>query len=351
MQSHRLAIFALAAALSPAHAQVDASTAPAASDERVLDTAVVRVPGPGMWKVRKGENTLWVLGTVSPLPAGMAWNSSKARSVIRQADAVIDAPSVVVDADIGFFGKLALLPSLVGVRSNPGDKELRDVLPAPLYAQWSALKQRYIGRDRSIEEWRPIFAGMKLYEEAIRDNGLSGRDVVFAELDEALKARGLMSVSVSARVKIKNPKAIVKEFKTTQLGDIECFEKTLDRVEHDLPVLAARAQAWAAGDLQALASLRNPDLGDVCKRAMLGGDFAAKHGMDALEAQSRRKWIAEAESSLARHRVTFAVLPMNEVLAPGGLVAALAAKGYTVEAPGSGEASVVPTSAGAGTSR
>ena len=348
---HAVLSFAL---LSPglpfAHAQDAAAQAPAAAPageptagDRVLDTTVVRVPGPGMWQVRKGGNTLWVLGTVSPLPAGMAWNSSKARGVLRQADAVIAAPSVVVDADIGFFGKLSLLPSLVGVRANPDGKQLRDVLPPALHARWLMLKQRHIGRDKSIEEWRPMFAGLKLYEEAIRDQGLSGRNVVREELAATMKQRGLKPVSVSARVKIKNPKAVVKEFKSAQFGDLECFEKTLDRVEHDLPALAARANAWAVGDVRALGRLRHPDLGDVCERALLAGQFAAKHGIDTLEAEARRKWIAEAEASLARHRTTFAVLPMNDVVAANGLLAALAAKGYAVEAPSNPATSAAAT--------
>jgi hypothetical protein len=337
MYFRHVAALVFGLSLASAHAQEAVVAPPAASGERVLDTAVVRMPGPGMWKVRKGDNTLWVLGTVSPLPSRMVWNSAKARAVVRQADEIIAAPSVMVDADIGFFGKLALLPSLVGVRSNPDDKQLRDVLPAPLYARWQVLKQRYIGRDGSVENWRPIFAASKLYDEAVGSVGLSGRDVVHAELNDTMKARGLKPVSVSARVKVQNPKRVLKEFKNAQFADVECFEKTLDRVERDLPALSARADAWARGDVQALGTLPNPDLGDVCERAMLGGQFAAKYGMDTLEAQSRVKWIAEAEASLARHRTTFAILPMNDVLSPKGMIAALAAKGYAVEAPGATE--------------
>ncbi|TBR07166.1 MAG: TraB/GumN family protein [Lysobacter sp.] len=332
MRPHHPAMLAFVLWLAPAQAQVT-SGMPIPASEHVLDTAVVRMPGPGMWKIRNGDNVLWVLGTVSPLPAGMAWNASKVRAIVREADAMISAPSVVVGADIGFFGKLALLPSLIGVRANPDGRKLSEVVPAPLYARWSVLKQRHMGRDDSVENWRPIFAAGKLYDEATRRIGLSGRDVVYAEINEAMKARGLKPVNVSARIKIANPKAVVKEFKGARFADIECFEKTLDRVEMDLPVLAARANAWATGDVQALTTLRHPDLGDVCERAMLGGQFAAKYGMDALEAQSRRKWIAEAGASLARHRVTLAILPMNDVLAPDGLVAELANKGYVVEAP------------------
>ena len=304
---------------------------------REIDPLLVRVPGPGMWKVRKGENTLWVLGTVSPLPAGMEWNSGKVRSIIRRADAVIASPSVMVDADIGFFGKLALAPSLLGVRANPGGKRLEQVVSPAVYARWSGLKKRYIGRDKSVEDWRPIFAGIELYEHAMRDHGLRSGGFVNEAVTKAIKEQGLKPTNVSAKIKVKNPKAIVKEFKSTNLGDVECFEKTLDRVEHDMPALSARADAWARGDVEALARLRNPDLAKVCENAMLGGAFAVKYGMDTLTAQSRRNWIAEAESSLSRHRVTFAMLPMHDVLSSNGLVAALAGKGYVVDPPGVGD--------------
>jgi len=41
--------------------------------ETVLVTGVQ--PGPGMWKVSKGEHVLWVLGTLAPLPKHISWQS------------------------------------------------------------------------------------------------------------------------------------------------------------------------------------------------------------------------------------------------------------------------------------
>lgn len=317
--------------LSPLFAQ----TLPA--PDRDIDTVVVRVPGPGMWKVRKGDNAMWVLGIVSPLPAGMQWNSARVRSIIRQADAILGAPVVQASLDTGFFGTLALAPSLLGMRANPDGKRLDQVLPPETYARWVPLKQRYIGRDRSVETWRPLFASRELYDQAIRDHGLRNAKFVSDEVAKAIKERGIKPADISVRMKVKNPKALIKEFKATDFHDLECFELTLDRVERDLPALSARADAWARGDVDALGHLPNPELGDLCERAMFGGQFATKHGMDALEAQSRRNWIAEAESSLSRHRTTFSVLPMDEVLSSSGLIAALAAKGYVVDAPGTGD--------------
>lgn len=326
-----------------AFAQVEPTSTP---DARVLETAVVRAPGPGMWRVSRGDHVMWVLGTVSPLPAGMVWNSARMRSVVASADEVMFEPSVTVDADIGFFGKLALLPSLVGIRDLPDDAKLRDVVPPASYARWLRLKQRYIGNDSGVESWRPIFAAARLYDEALKSRRLSSRRVVGDALGEALKARGLKGVSTAAKVTIPNPKKALKEFKGTQLADVQCFDRILDRVENDLDVLQARADAWATGDIATLRRLDRPDPADACENAVLSGAFAQKYGLDRLQAQAKAKWIAEAEASLARNRVTFGTVPMRELLTPGGVVATLAAKGYVVEAPDAIAAAPAPSATG-----
>jgi hypothetical protein len=46
-----------------------------------------------------------------------------------------------------------------------------------------------------------------------------------------------------------------------------------------------------------------------------------------------QSWLTAAETALANNPQTFAVLPMEEVLAPDGYLAKLQAQGYTVEAP------------------
>ncbi|MCC2973424.1 hypothetical protein [Massilia sp. IC2-476] len=51
-------------------------------------------------------------------------------------------------------------------------------------------------------------------------------------------------------------------------------------------------------------------------------------------------WVTSVESALKRNALTFALLPIRDIFDPKGMVAALAAKGYTVEqsgeAPGTG---------------
>ena len=102
---------------------------------------------------------MWILGTLSPLPKNMHWQPKEVEAAIASAQAVLDPPRVNVNANLGFFGKLTLLPSLVGVRDNPDHKTLQQVVPPDLYARWIALKTKYFGagRGRNIESWRPLF--------------------------------------------------------------------------------------------------------------------------------------------------------------------------------------------------
>ena len=100
MRSLHLAFVLALAGLSPAFAQsATTSVAPAAaSTAAVADLPVVVVtgvqPGPGLWKVSKGDHVLWVLGTLSPLPRAMQWQSREVDEVIGASQQVLLEPSV-----------------------------------------------------------------------------------------------------------------------------------------------------------------------------------------------------------------------------------------------------------------
>lgn len=47
----------------------------------------------------------------------------------------------------------------------------------------------------------------------------------------------------------------------------------------------------------------------------------------------RKLWLEAADHALANHTTSFAMPTMKDILAGDGLLAALLAKGYTVEAP------------------
>ena len=111
-------------------------------------------PGPGLWLVRKGAHDLWILGTLSPLPAKFQWQTRQIDEVIANAQEVMYAPSLSVGSDIGKFRAMLLLPSLIGVKNNPDGKRLSDVLSPETYVRWSAFRDRFLDR-MDIEQERP----------------------------------------------------------------------------------------------------------------------------------------------------------------------------------------------------
>jgi hypothetical protein len=332
-----LCFMSVAAAQTPTSTRAASTGSSAPISPPVVDMEVMVVsgvqPGPGMWRVSKGDHVLWVMGTLSPVPKKMTWLSRDVEATIAASQQVLKSPGASVDSDLGIFRSALLVPSLLKARKNPDGATLKDVLPPDLYARWQVLKRKYIGRDAGIEKWRPIFAANELYEAAIKKSGLATSGIVSPVVDKAAKRHDVKIVSPIVRLKVDDPKKAIKEFSGTALGDVECFRKTLDRLETDLTGMTLRANAWAIGDIEALRALPYDDQNRACIRAMLEAGVAQKRGLDTLPQKVEAEWLAAAEAALRNNASTFALLPISELLKPDGYLAKLQAKGYEVEAP------------------
>jgi hypothetical protein len=321
------------------------SQTPGSANVRELDTVVVHgvQPGPGLWKVSKGDHVLWILGTLTPLPRDITWNSRHVEAVIATSQEVLAAPEADLKSNAGFFANMAALPALIGVRNNPDGKHLVDVVPADLYARWVPLKQRYIGGSGKVESWRPIFAAIELYDAAIRKAGLTDKLIAQKAVKSAARHSGVPITTPKLAVTVDNPRAAVKEFKITVLGDADCFRKTLDRIDTDLGAMKARANAWSTGDLDALRSLPYTDQMTVCQAALSEGQLTQTHGLDGISARAHQAWINAAAAALEENKVTFAMLPIARLLKPEPYLSRLRALGYTVEEPASKAQAAVET--------
>lgn len=326
-----IALFGLANL--PAFAQT--APTPAATAAKTLSAVVVSgaLPGPGLWKVSKGDHVLWILGTLSPLPKKMQWQSQQVEAAELAAQALLLPPAIEVNAKGGFFSKLMLLPRLIGIRKNPDGKKLADVLPAPVYARWQALKARYMGHDNGVEKYRPIFAAGELYEAAVKDAGLVDDDVADKRVRKLAKQHDIPEVGTSFKFTIGDPKQAIAEFRHGSMDDTACLVQTMDRIEHDLPNMQAAANAWATGDIDTLAALRRDRHGDACTDAFDGSDLARQQGLQDVRTKVAQSWLKAAEDALAKNQRTLALLPMGELLSPNGYLAQLKAQGYAVETP------------------
>jgi hypothetical protein len=321
------------AALLAASAAGQAQPAAEAQLEEVLVAG--EQPGPGLWKVTRpsadGEHVLWVLGTYGPLPRKMKWRSGELESAVARSQELLAQPEV--NPEVGLFGGLALLPSLVGLRDNPDDKRLQEVVPADLYLRWQPLKARYIGRDDKVERWRPLFAAGELYRKAIEDAGLERSTAVWTSVRRLARRERLRITTPEVDVKVEKARAAVKQFKREPLDDVECFAKTIEFLESDLDLLRERAIAWANGDVESLRASWPRALGSACIGAIMGSGVVQERGYGDMIERVKAAWLADAERALQQNESTVAVLWLGAILDADGYLAALRDKGYTVEDP------------------
>src|SRR5256885_13099977 len=70
------------------------STGAAAASTPGPETEIVvegRHEGPRMWRGHEGDHTLWILGTISPLPKRMVWQPDAVQEVLRHTQEVVPA--------------------------------------------------------------------------------------------------------------------------------------------------------------------------------------------------------------------------------------------------------------------
>lgn len=316
------------ATLVPAAPVRAAEAAPPEVEEPLPEVEVAgERPGPGLWKIRRGANTVYVLGTTSPLPKRLKYRSRELEKVLSQAGLFIPTrPSVDVKA--GPIRLVRLYRDWRRLRLNPGDARLEAVLSPELYARFSAARQRHAPRDRKLEQLRPLIVAGEIYRAAIEDVGLEIDTDVAADVRKLAKRAKVPIWEAEQRV--DDPQALLAEIgRVSPAAEQACLAATLTRIERDLPSMRAHALAWAIGDIDGLRSQAADEQLDACLGAIMSGPR-----MSAIAAEFDRLWFDAVRQALDRHRVALAVTPIQRLLRKDGVLAQFVALGYEVEVPG-----------------
>lgn len=336
MKRAKAAVLCLSILAAPAWAQetnASASASASAAPEQVL--VVGQRPGPGLWKVSKDDHVLWVFGTYAPLPVQMQWRSQEVEAIIAQSQEILGTPGMHMS--VGWADSLNILtalPSLIGARKNVNGESLQEVVPPEVYARWTILKAKYIGKDSGVETLRPVFAADELFTKATSKSGLTSGAAVENRIFTIAKEHKLKVTSTGFSIPLENPRGALKDFKKSALDDLDCFTKTIDRLETDLEGMRTRANAWAIGDVAKMRALTYPDQAEACRSAVTNSAWMkGLKGAEDLDARAKASWLAAVDKAMAANRSTFAVLPVARAMNAGGYLDALKEKGYTVEQP------------------
>jgi uncharacterized protein YbaP (TraB family) len=278
-------------------------------------------PGPGLWHVHRGTAQVWILGSMSPLPKGIAWRSKQVEQLLDGTNQVL----VQKPFEIGIARILWLLITERSVLMLTGGKRLKDVLPPELHDRFAAQRAKYTSDPNKWERFRPLIAAAFLQQAAFHQVGLSTR----VDLGAAMRSLAKKHHVQVEEIKIAGVSDVMEALKTLPPEtENACVGASLATVESDLPRLVDRAQAWANGNVERIQKLREPAEVDACRAALDAGVGAAD-----LIARMRRTWLSAIEAHMHNGEVTVAVVNIDMLLEPGGLLDELRAKGYEVEAP------------------
>jgi len=327
-----LVIALFAAWLSLDSMPADPPSTPVSASASVGDAPMEEVvvtgehEGPRLWKVHKGDHVLWILGTVTPLPKKMIWQSDSVEAVLQQSQEVVPSwPAFGIGANP--FTALRVWIEWRNIQKIPDRMDLREVLPPELYARFSALKARYAPKDSKLDELRPAFAAERLLDEALDATGLTVHNEVQQTVLKLARKQGVKIHQDKLRV--EHPVDVLKDVgKTPLTGEIACLEAVVGRLETDLGPMQARARAWALGDVDLLRKLNHPEDRTACIEAV-----SSSTRVRDLIAQAQDDWFLSVEDALTRNRSTLAVQSMDRLLGENGSLAKLRKEGYEVEGP------------------
>jgi uncharacterized protein YbaP (TraB family) len=276
--------------------------------------------------VRKGERTLWILGTISPLPKKMVWQPDAVRAVLHETQEVVPAwPTYGIGAHP--LTALRVYIEWRRLQKPPDNLPLQQSLPPQLYARVEALKARYDPKDSKLEHMRPMLAARQLISRVFDAAGLALHNEVQETVLQLAREQGVRVHQ--DKLKIDDPVDVLKDVSKTPLDrEVACLESVVTLLESDLAPMQARAQAWALGDVETLRRL--PSAGDrtACMAAV-----SSSERVRSLIARAQDDWLIAVEDSLNRNRGTLAVQSMDRLLGEHGALATLRARGYSVAGP------------------
>ena len=292
-----------------------AVAAPTADPEATVVEALVspaHAPGPAWWRVSGPTSSVYVLGIPGAIPKGLAWDQSAVERRLKGANLVILPPTVTAGA-----GDAAALFGLLG--SLRSATPMEDGLPAPLKARYLADRARLPGDPRGYTHWLAAVAGLQMVGDWRKKLDLDAAEPA-KTVRHLANAEGVKTIPAGSYKAVPLFKALA-----SQAGPVgpACVADALDEIEAGAGPAHAAAAGWARGDVRtALTEQRGYE---KCANGF-------PEGANITRVATRDTAVAIAEA-LAKPGRSLAVVNLRALLAPGGVLQQLQARGFKVALP------------------
>lgn len=302
-----LGIWALAAA--PATAQPESDPEGTLVEELVISS---NLGGPAFWKVSDGDTTIYVLGVPGALPRGAKWDERRLAMRLKDAKALILPPKIKARPVV------MTTYLLTNQKKFQGGPPVEGALAARLERNRAALKVK----PASLEKWKPGVQGMILAGELQKP----------LKLDDSQPEGRILALARKAKVKqvragaaIDPMPALKSLVNLDNAGQRICLEDALDQVEAGRAPLREASAGWARGDVKA------------ALQAQRGFDRCLAR-LPMLSSLSRRA-MSDTSTTIARQMgvpgKAVAVVDLRQLLARGGVLDQLRARGFRIDTPAS----------------
>lgn len=313
-----LACLAVAAAAIPdgVWAQPVPPPMTADADNQVSELVVVAHPqGPAMWEVKNGDNTMIIMGAVTPMQQQQHWEQRPLFAALEGSRLLLTSPKT----DLGPIQILGLLTGNIWkVRQR---QPLEPQLPADLRARFVAARTHAWEKDSRYAQWKPAAAGFLLLSDYRRSFGFSeGKPATTIEKiakDYGIRVEPLGAYRLGLFMKV-----------AARLDDgqqMSCLREALDQMEYEGAHAQDLNDDWAKGDVKSVIARYRVAAAQRCLMQAPGGRELVEQEMQKA---ADRLW-----SELQKPGKTVAVIDMAWLYPQDGLLDRLKAKGAVVGPP------------------
>lgn len=314
-----LALVGLFVAAAGARAQEVA--APPTDLSAVVEELVIegRPMGPALWRVKRGDAEVVVLGGLAPLPHQLKWTSPRLERALGVADLLLVPPQGRPQlSDLpGMTFRVASLRQGLGHKLEPN-------LSPDLRVRFVQARERLGIGPGSYDHWKPAIAGFMLLADFREHEGLSTgkpattvQRMAKGQRGHRLKIEPMADIHLGAMVK--------SAASLTPAQHEACLSAALSDIDAETARARTAAQAWAMGDLAMVRANASADLLDRCLLQL--------PSLTNLLEQDTAQSVMSLNRALSHAGTTVAIIDLRLLLSANGVLDRLKAQGAEISVP------------------
>ena len=268
-------------------------------------------PSPGLWRIRDGDSTVYVFGSLHILPPSFPWRAPEIDAAIASSDVFVFEVPVNDDATARqkeFIVKNGLLPR---------GASLRKVLNRIEYETYSRVLLGAGLRPEHFTRYRPWLAAVIVGLAYVHHRDLSMLSGVDDEIIDQAQSSGK---------ELRYLEAVEDQMKLLVMGNdvdqIRALKKQLVSLQQAAKHTEDLVNTWAQGDMDRFSN-------------MIERDFAGHvEAQDLLISNRNRTWVPGISDLLKSGRTAMVTVGAAHIGGAKGLISLLCAAGHDVERVG-----------------